>query len=147
MIGNAFITWLLTSPAHGLLSNNMAVLHVNGIKTDNLYTVPVNYIQIEDKLTIISHTDRTWWRNLVGGATLSLELRGENVSAYGTVLRNPDDAEEALAECIHERPGMARVLGIALRPDGTAYPTELRRAVGKHIVIQLHLGVAAYQPG
>ncbi len=145
MNGNAFMIWLLTSPAHWLVSNNTTVLHVRGRKSDRLYNVPVNFVQTGDSLTIISSPDRTWWRNLVDGAALSLHLRGENVSAYGSVLP-PAEAAEALADCIWERPGWARILKVGRSPNGTPDPGALQRAASERVVIRLHLDVAAYQP-
>lgn len=145
MTGNAFVIWLLTSPAHWLMSGNTTVLHVRGRKSDRLYNVPVNFVQTGDTLTILSNPDRTWWRNLVDGAPLSLHLRGDNVSAYGTVLNNPEEAAEALAACIWERPGLARVLRVGRSPNGTPDPAGLARAASERVVIRLHLGVATYQ--
>jgi hypothetical protein len=146
MNGNAFMIWLLTSPAHGLVSGNMTVLHVRGRKTDNLYHVPVNFVQVGDKIIVISSPTRTWWRNLEGGAALSLHLRGDNVSAYGTVLQNRADAADALADCIWERPALARTLRVDRDANGTPNPAALSRAVSERVVVQLQLGVAAYQP-
>lgn len=146
MNGNAFLIWLLTSPVHWLLSGNTTVLHVRGRKSDRLYNVPVNYVQAGDTLFIISSASRTWWRNLEGGAALSLHLRGDNVSAYGTVLKDPADAAAALADCIWERPGLARLLKVGRSPNGQPDPVGLQRAASERVVVQLHLGVATYQP-
>ena len=139
MNGNAFMIWLLTSPVHGLVSGNMTVLHVRGRKSGHLYHVPVNFVRMGTTLTIISKPSRTWWRNLDGGAPLSLHLCGKNVSAYGTVLRDPEAAADALVTCVRERPGTAQVLGVRRSLDGTPNSADLARAASAWVVIQLQL--------
>jgi hypothetical protein len=47
MNGNDFMSWVLRSPLHGMLSNSMMLITVKGHKTGKEYTLPVNYLSLE----------------------------------------------------------------------------------------------------
>src|SRR5262245_25017771 len=63
-----FMTWLLRSPLHGLLSSQVMLITVTGSVTGTRYTFPVNYVRDSGDLVVSSRVDRRWWRNLRGGA-------------------------------------------------------------------------------
>ena len=77
---NAVIAALLRSPLHALLSGQIMLISVTGRKSGATFTAPVNYIQDEDVLWVVSARDRTWWRNARGGCAVSLRLRGSRCS-------------------------------------------------------------------
>ncbi|MGE5642713.1 MAG: nitroreductase/quinone reductase family protein, partial [Byssovorax cruenta] len=64
MNGNDFISWVLRSPFHGMLSNSMMLITVTGRKTGKKYTTPVGYFRENGDLLVLTSRDRTWWRNL-----------------------------------------------------------------------------------
>lgn len=82
---NPFMKWLLNSSLHPVVSKWYMLIHVTGRKSGNIYTIPVQYKQVGNALYIISSKNYHWWRNLHGGAEISLQLRGENISASATV--------------------------------------------------------------
>ena len=68
MNGNNFMSWILRSPFHGLLSKGMILITVTGCKSGRKYTKPVEYFREDEQLRVITSRDRTWWRNLKRGA-------------------------------------------------------------------------------
>jgi hypothetical protein len=94
-----FMSWLLNSPLHSLLSNQIMLITVTGKATGTRYTLPVNYVCDSDDLVISSRADRRWWRNLRGGASVELLLQ----RVMDTLLRSP---------------ALAKGLSIKLRDDG-----------------------------
>lgn len=74
---NSMMKWLLRSPLHGLISKNIMLLTYTGRKSGKVYTVPVNYVRQSDHLSVVSYRHRTWWRNLRGGAPVTLLIQGQ----------------------------------------------------------------------
>ena len=54
MNGNDFISWVLRSPLHGMLSNGMMLITVIGRKTGKEYTLPVGYYPENGRLWILT---------------------------------------------------------------------------------------------
>ncbi|HEV2258685.1 MAG TPA: hypothetical protein VGS06_36650 [Streptosporangiaceae bacterium] len=73
-IGNPLVRLLLGSPLHGVLDHSFLVLHLSGRKTGRRYDIPVGYVDMEGKLTVV--TVARWRVNLRGGADLWVTLRG-----------------------------------------------------------------------
>jgi hypothetical protein len=143
---NDIMIWLLTSPAHGLVSHNTMLLHLHGKKSGNLYHIPVNYVRVDDVLYVVSNRDRTWWRNLRGGADLSLHLKGKNIRGYGTVLEETFSVVDALRAMIREEPFFARVLRIRRDNMRKLNDEDLLRVANERVVARFQLGVETYKP-
>src|SRR5215469_17584388 len=73
-MGNPLVRVLLGSPLHGILDDSFLVLHVTGRKTGRRYSIPVGYVDMDGKLTVV--TLARWRVNLRGGADVEVTLRG-----------------------------------------------------------------------
>ena len=73
-MGNPLVRMLLGSPLHGVLDDSFLVLHLTGRKTGRRYNIPVGYVDMEGKLTIV--TVARWRVNLRGRADVEVTLRG-----------------------------------------------------------------------
>lgn len=89
-IVNPAMAVILRSPLHRLLSQALMLLTFHGRKSGKRYTIPVGYLQQENRLYIFSHSG--WWRNLPG-QQVTVRLRGKDVR--GTVRRLEDKHEIA----------------------------------------------------
>jgi len=114
MNGNSFIKFILRSPLHGLLSKSTLLITVTGRKTGRPITTPVNYVRDNDALWVISKRDRKWWRNLRGGAQVSLHLRGRDIKAFAEAILDPTMVATQLACYIQQIPYSTRSLGIRM---------------------------------
>ncbi len=77
---NPIMTFLLRSPLHSLVSNSMMLISVTGRKSGRRVTLPVSYVRENDTLWVISSRNRQWWRNLLGGAPVTLRLAGQDIT-------------------------------------------------------------------
>lgn len=69
---------------------------MTGRESGNRYTIPLNYRRTPDG-TLVIGTEGDWWRNLEGGAEVTVLVAGENLRAR--------------AEPILDDPGKRRRLG------------------------------------
>jgi deazaflavin-dependent oxidoreductase (nitroreductase family) len=114
MNGNTFISWVLRSPFHGLLSNAMMLITVTGRKTGKKYTTPVNYHRQDDYLWVMSSRDRQWWRNLKDGAEVLLLLKRKPLQGFAEVELEAKAVEARMFEYIKHVPMAAKPLGIRM---------------------------------
>lgn len=133
---NRLMSALLRSPLHGLISANIMLITVTGRRSGSMYAVPVNYLRDGTALIVMTQADRTWWRNLRGGAPVSVRLQGREYSAHAEALESAGEVAAALVTVARLRPAYARYLGIDL--DAGGQPTDLsaaqRAAQGRVIV-------------
>src|SRR5690349_1878404 len=110
MAGNNFMVWLLRSPLHGLLSNGTMLLTVRGRKTGTSYTTPVDYFEEGGFLWVLSNRDRTWWRNLQGGADIEMLLKRTPVKGFAELELDKKGVEAQLVKYIQHKPYTAKPL-------------------------------------
>lgn len=130
MTGNDFMAWVLRSPFHGVLSNGMMLITITGCKTGNKYTTPVGYYREGDSLWVITSRDRTWWRNLRGGANVNLLLKRKPVTAFAEPELDEQAVVMRMSEYLHHVPMAAGQLGI--RMDKGKPNTEDIEQTAKH---------------
>jgi len=103
-IGNPVVKMILQSPLHPLMSESTAVIFVTGKKSGKTYSFPVNYLRTDKTIWITSMRDRSWWKNLRGGAKVSLHLAGRDYEGQGEVFENTSEVEKYLTEYLLLRP-------------------------------------------
>ena len=138
MNGNSFMTFMLRSPLHGLMSGSTMLVTVTGRKSGRLITTPVNYYQEGDTLWVISNRERTWWRNLKGGASLKLRLRGQELNGFGEVLLDEPAVAVQIGEYVRHLPISARALGVQVQA-GQPDPADLARLAQERVMIRIKL--------
>jgi hypothetical protein len=122
-MGNPLVRMLLGSPLHGMLDDSYLVLHLSGRKTGRRYDIPVGYVDMGGKLTVV--TVARWRVNLRGGVDVSVMLRGCLRPMHALLEENPASVAVSYQAMI-DRIGWKkaqRQLGISL-PGGRA-PTVL----------------------
>lgn len=112
MNGNYFISWVLRSPLHGMLSNGMMLLTVTGRRTGKTYTTPVGYYEAGGYFWVLTSRDRTWWKNLQGGAHVKLLLKRKLVTGYAETELDGRSVESRMVEFIQHVPQAAKPMGI-----------------------------------
>ena len=112
MNGNYFMSWLLRSPFHGMLSNGMMLITVTGRKTGKKYTTPVGYFRENGNLWVLTSHDRTWWKNLQGGADVVLLLKHKPVTAFAEPELDVNAVQAKMREYIKHIPQAAKSMGI-----------------------------------
>lgn len=135
--GNSVMRWLINSPLGALMGEGMAVITVTGRKTGRLISTPINVARKEDRFTTTSTRDRTWWRNLRGGAAAALRTGGKDYRVTAIVFESDEDVKRTLGEYCRNYPRVARFLKVRLHEDGNPEETSLAAAAGERVVIEL----------
>jgi deazaflavin-dependent oxidoreductase (nitroreductase family) len=136
---NPFMKMILRSPLHGLMSASVVLITVTGRKSGKRYTTPTNYWRDGNALTIVSFKDRTWWRNLRGGAPVTVRLQGRDVQGRGVAIEDSTQVASALMPCLAKTPQYARYLGVALDAEGKPRSEDVARAAQTRVVVQVKL--------
>lgn len=133
---NPLMAFLLRSPLHGLVSDSLMLIRFTGRRSAREYTTPVGYHRFGDGLVVFTHSD--WWRNLRGGASVSLLLRGEWRTAEAVPVEAPDSVACYILQFIDEH-GLdaARRIGLEIAGDDPPSEQELIDGIDETVVIEL----------
>jgi len=136
-IVNPVIKAILRSPLHPLLSKMLMTLTFTGRKTGKQYTIPVGYQREGERLIVFSH--HPWWKNLRGGAPVTVRLQGEERPGWAEPVTDPKEVMQRVRTFIKEN-GVENVrrLGITLESEHPG-KEELRRAIEGTVVIRIQL--------
>jgi hypothetical protein len=115
-VGNALTAAVLRSPLHWIISQTSLLVAVTGRRSGHKFTLPVNYFQYGEILYITSLRSRKWWRNLRGGAPVTVRLEGRDVTGSCALIENSTDVLEGLKQFFKIRPKAARYFGVRLDP-------------------------------
>jgi deazaflavin-dependent oxidoreductase (nitroreductase family) len=89
---NPFMLWLLRSPFHGAVSKFYVVLGFTGRKSGKPYATPVQYAFEDNTVYIVTSEGYVWWKNLRGGANVTLRIRGKDYTGWAET----DTGQEAV---------------------------------------------------
>ena len=138
MKGNDFMSWVLRSPFHGMLSDGMMLITVAGRKTGKRYTTPVGYYEEDGYLWVITSRDRTWWKNLRSGAEVDLLLKRKPVKAFAELELDESAVERRMYEYLRHVPQAAKPMGIRIE-DGEANADDIERVAKDRLFVSLRL--------
>ncbi len=138
---NTMVKGLLRSPLHGMMSKSTLLLTITGRKSGQQYVIPVSYMQIDEQ-TILCSTQRSygWWKNLRGGADISLRLRGQDRPAGATVIYDDEAAIAAgLTALLEQVPRDAKYYDVRLDDEKRPYPEDVARVAQLRVLIEIKL--------
>lgn len=138
MNGNDFMSWVLRSPFHGVLSNGMMLITITGKKTGRKYTTPVGYYAEGGYLWVITSRERKWWRNLQGGANVDLCLKRKPQQAFAETETDEKLVEARMYEYLRHVPQAAKPMGIRTR-DGKPNGEDIARTAKERLFLKLKL--------
>ena len=136
MKGNDFMSWVLRSPFHGMLSNGMMLITLTGRKTGKRYTTPVGFYEDGGYLWIITSRDRTWWRNLQGGADVNLLLKHKPVYGFAEIELDSKAVETRMFEYIQHIPQAAKPMGIRVE-NKTPNAEDIARTAKDRLFVKI----------
>jgi deazaflavin-dependent oxidoreductase (nitroreductase family) len=113
MTGNDFVKFFLRTPLHFFMGDTMLIT-VTGCKTGKKYSTPVGVYRDGDCLWVMTSRDRTWWRNIRNGASVTLLLKGKTVTAFAEAELDEQAVEIRLLDYIRHVPMAAKPLGIRM---------------------------------
>ena len=135
---NPIVRWLLRSPLHGLMSGSTMLITFYGHKSGKAYTTPVNYVWDDHTLLVVSRTDRLWWRNLRGGAPVTVYVRAQRLNGIGQVFEGEKAVEEGgLLTMLRKVPAYRRYWGVKFDENGQPSGQELLRVARTNALVRI----------
>ena len=128
---------LLRSPLHKIASKNTLLITFTGCKSGRRYTTPVNFVPDGNVIFITSLRSRSWWRNLRGGAPISVRLKGQDMETYGDVIEDDENVTKQLTVYLQKVPQYARYFKVNIDPDGNPNPEDVAQAAKERIIVLL----------
>jgi deazaflavin-dependent oxidoreductase (nitroreductase family) len=139
LFANPLMKLLLRSPWHGVASNEVMLVTVTGRKTGKRYTTPVNYVRDGDVLSVLTHAHRTWWRNLRGGAPVTIVLRGKTIQTMGTAYDRTEDVVELFVQHLHAAPKYAAIFDVEVDGEGQPVRASAEAAAVGKVMVEIEL--------
>jgi deazaflavin-dependent oxidoreductase (nitroreductase family) len=138
MNGNDFMAWVLRSRFHGMLSNGMMLITIAGRKTGKTYTTPVGYYEESGYLWVITSRERTWWKNLQGGAKVNLLLRRKPVQGEADTELDEKSVEARMVEYLRHVPQAAKPMGIRVE-NKSPNAEDIARTAKERLFVRIKL--------
>lgn len=115
---NSAMKFVLRSPMHGAVSKSILLITFTGRKSGKVYTTPVSYSRQDEYVYAFTHA--SWWKNLRGGAPVTLRLRGHDFDGFAEpVAENKEAVAAGLLAHLKKVPGDAKYYDVTLDPiDG-----------------------------
>jgi hypothetical protein len=131
------LKYLLGTPLHGIFSKSIMLLVFHGRKTGRVYSTPVSYLREGDVVT--AFTDSPWQRNLLGGAPVTVYLKGKAVEGFAEVIDDRDAVTEALTHFLRQVRFDARFYGVSFDADGQPIREQVARGSQHHVMLKIQL--------
>jgi hypothetical protein len=83
------------------MSDRILLLRLTGRRTGRRYAIGVGYAENGDgtlDVLVSDASNRTWWRNFIGGGPVDVVLRGRERPAYAEAHRAPSPEFKAIAD-------------------------------------------------
>lgn len=108
-----------------------------GRSSGKVFTTPVRYIKNGETIRCFTASENQWWRNMRGGAKVSLRIRGKD-SPYTAVAidNNPEEVRKWLIFYLGLFPQDAAYHDIKLNKDKSLVEEDLERASHNAIVVE-----------
>ena len=136
---NPIMIRLLRSPLHGMVSKEMMLVTVTGRKSGRSISTPTNYFRDGNTLWVLSWRERTWWRNLRGGAHLRVLLAGKSLEGNGQVIEEENAVARALQDYYRMVPKLAKYFNVSLDEAGNPILADCKQASQKMVVVRIDL--------
>ena len=135
LIINPMMRILLRSPLHFVQSKSLMLITFTGKKSGRRFTTPVRYVRVGDTVRCFTSPENLWWRNLRGGAAVSLRIEGDE-RPYWATIRAPAAGRDALVHYLGLFPQDAAYHGIRLNPDRSLVAEDLERESQHAVVVE-----------
>lgn len=137
-IVNRAMKLVLRSPMHGMVSKTVLLITFNGRKSGKTYTTPVSYSQSGDQVYVFTHAN--WWKNLRGGAPVTLHLRGRELQGVAEpVAEDKQVVAEALAAHLRKVPSDAKYYEVTFDEQGKPKAEEVAEAAQTVVMVGIQL--------
>ena len=134
---NKFPALLLRSPLHSLISKSVLLITFTGRKSGKKYTTPITYIREGD--TVLMTTDSPWWKNLCGGAPVTLQIQGREYAGVAEAMTDETEVARVLEMMLREYPGHGKYVGLRPNSDGQVDRAQLQKVARQRVAVRARL--------
>jgi F420H(2)-dependent quinone reductase len=135
---NKALKFVLRSPLHGMVSKTVLLITFTGRKSGKTFTTPVSYSQEADQICIFTHAD--WWKNLCGGAPVTLRLRGRDFKGLAEPVAEDRQAVAAgLAKHLRKVRSDGSYYGVTFDEAGNPRKDEVEKGAQSVVMIRVRL--------
>ena len=127
---------ILRSPLYGIMSKNTMLITYAGRKSGRPYTIPVNYVHIDDRLLTSSFTDRTWRRNFRAENSTWLLVQDTQIKAVTKLMDDQQATASDLAKIAKTASQYAGFLNIEIDCSGNPEPDAVAKAARDRVIIE-----------
>ncbi len=141
-IVNPLVRPVLRSPLHPLFGRGLMLLTFRGRRSGRSFTIPVQYAREGDTVIVYPGraAEKTWWRNLAGGAEVTLRIKGRDLRGHAVAVAEDREAiAEGLRIWLRRFPSSARRLGITRGAGGSLDRQALARAAERIVLVRIEL--------
>lgn len=137
-IANVFLKTILKTPLHRVVSKELMLLTFTGRKTGKKYTTPVGTVRQGSTLIVFTHSK--WWKNLIGGAPVSVRLQGKTLHGMAFPVQEVDEIKKMITQLIAARgKERAQMMGFWVEDIGEAAPEAVQKATQGTTFIRIDL--------
>jgi deazaflavin-dependent oxidoreductase (nitroreductase family) len=137
-IVNSTMKFVLRSPVHGMVSKTILLITFTGRKSGKSFSTPVSYSQTDDQVTIFTHAN--WWKNLRGGAPVTLRIQGRDLQGLPEPVAEDKQAVAAgLAAHLRKVPSDATYYGVTFDDQKNPRAEEVQQAAQSVVMLRIRL--------
>lgn len=121
----------------GIGSKTLMTLQFTGRKTGKTYEFPVGYMQRGQ--TVYVYSPFSWWRNLQGGAPVTVVIKGQTLTGTADVNTDTDEIAKGLDAYLRHNPGDAFFYKVKLDGNRHPIPEHIAKAAKDNVQITIEL--------
>lgn len=132
---NPLVMALLRSPFRRVLGKTLLIT-VTGRKSHTRYTVPVCYLRAGESLLILTSAEKTWWKNLSGGAPVTVEMEGNHLAGVGESFTETSVVAKGLLRFLHASPRYQKAFHVSFNHEKQPEdPAALKQATANLVLV------------
>lgn len=133
---NRIMTWVLRSPLHRVVSGSILTLTFTGRKSGKVYTTPLSYTRQGEQIIVFTHSG--WWKNLQGGAPVTVRVQGQAVHGQAEALAgDPATILPYLRTHLTQLTRDLRYYDVKLDANGKPNEADLSKAAASSVLIRI----------
>ena len=120
------------------IGRGLMLLTFTGRKSGSVYTIPVSYARSGNHVLAVTKLFRTWWKNLVEGADVSVRLAGKDFAGKAWAAQGDEAQYDILHRYLVDRPIDAKAYGVR-RVGGELVEEDVRALLPQLVLIDIEL--------
>ena len=121
----------------GIGSKTLMNLQFKGKQTGQTYNFPVGYMQ--QGQTVFCYSPFSWWRNLRGGAPVTVVVKGRTLTGIADVCTDTEEIATGMDVYLRHNPGDARFFHVKLDENRHPNPEDIAKAAHANVQIRIDL--------